>query len=122
MDKSWTDVALVIFTWIGGGAAIVLLVLQFGTRLLQSDCALGSLRTGGAACSSDRSHDCAIRGRYSGQVMGVAFAAVAITHVLLFIGYGLFKNGVICNAGLLVYCCRDRFHADRLGGSWEPVL
>ena len=37
MDKSWTDVALVIFPWIGGGAAIVLLVLQFGTRLLQSE-------------------------------------------------------------------------------------
>ena len=42
MDKSWTDVALVIFPWIGGGAAIVLLVLQFGTRLSQSE--LGSSR------------------------------------------------------------------------------
>ena len=35
--------------------------------------------------------------------MGVAFAAGAITHVLLFIGYGFFKNGVIGNAGLPVY-------------------
>lgn len=42
MDKSWTDVALVIFPWIGGGAASVLLVLQFGTRLSQSE--LGSSR------------------------------------------------------------------------------
>jgi hypothetical protein len=37
MAKSWTDVALVIFPWIGCGGAIVLLVLQFGTRLLQSE-------------------------------------------------------------------------------------
>ena len=35
--------------------------------------------------------------------MGVAYAAGALTHVFLFIGYGLFKNGVIGNAGLLVY-------------------
>ena len=35
--------------------------------------------------------------------MGVAFAAGALTHVLLFIGYGFFKNGVIGSAGLLVY-------------------
>ena len=41
---------------------------------------------------------CAIRGPVSGKVVGVAFAAV-----LLFIGYGLFKAGVIGNAGLLVY-------------------
>lgn len=37
MNKSWTDVALVLFPWIGGGAAVVLLVLLFGTRLLQSE-------------------------------------------------------------------------------------
>ena len=37
MDKSWTDVAIVIFPWIGGGAAIVLLILLFGPRLLQSE-------------------------------------------------------------------------------------
>ena len=37
MDKSWTDVAIVLFPWIGGGAAIVLLILLFGTRLLQSE-------------------------------------------------------------------------------------
>ena len=46
---------------------------------------------------------CAIRGPYSGKVVGVAFAAGAVTHVLLFIGYGFFKAGVIGNAGLLVY-------------------
>ena len=46
---------------------------------------------------------CAIRGPYSGKVVGVAFAAGAVTHVLLFVGYGLFKAGVIGNAGLLVY-------------------
>ena len=34
--------------------------------------------------------------------MGVAFAAGALTHVLLFIGYGFFKSGVISSAGLLV--------------------
>ena len=45
----------------------------------------------------------AIRGPYSGKVVGVAYAAGALTHVLLFMGYGLFKAGVIGNAGLLVY-------------------
>ena len=33
----------------------------------------------------------------------MAYAAGAITHVLLFIGYGFFKSGAIGNAGLLVY-------------------
>ena len=46
---------------------------------------------------------CAIRGPYSGKVVGVAYAAGALTHVLLFMGYGVFKAGVIGNAGLLVY-------------------
>jgi hypothetical protein len=45
----------------------------------------------------------AIRGPYSGKVVGVAYAAGAVTHVLLFMGYGLFKAGVIGSAGLLVY-------------------
>ena len=45
----------------------------------------------------------AIRGPYSGKVVGVSFAAGAVTHAFLFIGYGLFKGGVIGNAGLLVY-------------------
>ena len=40
---------------------------------------------------------------YSGKVVGVAFAAGALTHVLLFLGYGFFKSGVIGSAGLLVY-------------------
>jgi hypothetical protein len=46
---------------------------------------------------------CVIRGPYSGKVVGVAFAAGALTHVLLFLGYGLFKSEVIGSAGLLVY-------------------
>jgi hypothetical protein len=45
----------------------------------------------------------AIRGPYSGKVVGVAFAAGAVTHAFLFAGYGLYKAGVIGNAGLLVY-------------------
>ena len=44
-----------------------------------------------------------IRGPYSGKVVGAAFGAGAVTHVLLFMGYGLYKNGVIGNAGLLVF-------------------
>ena len=44
-----------------------------------------------------------IRGPYSGKVVGVAYAAGAVTHVLLFMGYALFKAGVIGNRGLLVY-------------------
>jgi hypothetical protein len=46
---------------------------------------------------------CAIRGPYSGKVVGMAYVAGAITHVLLFMGYGLFKNGVFGSAGLLVF-------------------
>ena len=46
---------------------------------------------------------CAIRGPYSGKVVAVAYAAGAVTHVLLFMGYGLFKAGMIGNVGLLVY-------------------
>jgi len=52
---------------------------------------------------------CAIRGPYSGKVVGVAYAAGAVTHVLLFMGYGLFKAGVIGNAGLLVYAAAVGF-------------
>jgi uncharacterized protein with HXXEE motif len=46
---------------------------------------------------------CVIRGPHSGKVVGVAFAAGILTHVLLGVGYGLFKVGVIGSAGLLVY-------------------
>ena len=35
--------------------------------------------------------------------MSVAFGARAITHVLLFVGYALYKAGVFGNTGLLVY-------------------
>lgn len=46
---------------------------------------------------------CAIRGPVSGKIVGVAFVAGAITHVILFAGYGLFKAGIIGNAGLLLF-------------------
>ena len=46
-------------------------------------------------CPSGPFHACAIRGPYKGKVVGVAFAAGALTHVLLFLGYGLFKSDVI---------------------------
>ena len=46
---------------------------------------------------------CAIGGPYSGKVVGMAFAAGSLTHVLLFIGYGFFKNGAIGSTGLLGY-------------------
>jgi len=39
----------------------------------------------------------------SRKVVGVAYAAGALTHVLLFAGYGLFKAGLIGSGGLLVY-------------------
>ena len=45
----------------------------------------------------------AIRGPYSGKVVGVAYAAGAVTHAFLFMGYGLYKAGVIGNTGLLVH-------------------
>ena len=44
-----------------------------------------------------------IRGPYSGKVVAVSFVCGAVTHALLFIGYGFFKSGVIGSAGLLVY-------------------
>ena len=43
------------------------------------------------------------QGPYNGKVVGLAFAAGALTHVLLFLGYGLFKSEVIGSSGLLVY-------------------
>jgi Protein of unknown function with HXXEE motif len=46
---------------------------------------------------------CAIRGPYSGKVVGWSFGLGALVHILLFIGYGLFKAGVIGSAGLLAY-------------------
>ena len=45
----------------------------------------------------------AIRGPYSGKVVGVSFGAGALTHVLLFVGYGLYKAEVIGNTGLLIF-------------------
>jgi hypothetical protein len=35
--------------------------------------------------------------------VGVAYTAGALTHVLLFMGYGLYKAEVFGNTGLLVY-------------------
>lgn len=46
---------------------------------------------------------CAIRGPISGKIVAVAFAAGALTHALLFLGYGLFKAGVFGGSGLLIY-------------------
>jgi len=51
----------------------------------------------GASCGQS------IRAPYSGKVVGVAYACGAVTHLLLFMGYGLYKAGVFGNAGLLVY-------------------
>jgi len=45
----------------------------------------------------------AIRGPYSRKVVGAAYAAGALTHVFLFVGYGLYKAEVIGNAGLIVH-------------------
>ena len=52
---------------------------------------------------------CVIRGPYSGKVVGVAFAAGVVTHVLLFMGYGLYKAGAMGNAGLLVFAAVTGF-------------
>jgi len=65
---------------------------------------------------------CAIRGPYSGKVVGVAYAAGALTHVLLFMSYGLFKAGGDRQCGPAGLCRRDRFRADHLGGPCKPVL
>jgi hypothetical protein len=46
---------------------------------------------------------CSIRGPYSGKVVGAAIVAGAVTHTVLFLGYGMFKAGVIGDAGLVVY-------------------
>jgi hypothetical protein len=35
--------------------------------------------------------------------VGAAIISGAVTHAVLFVGYGLFKAGVIGNAGLVVY-------------------
>jgi hypothetical protein len=45
----------------------------------------------------------AIRGPYTGKVVGTAYAAGAVTHALLFSGYALYKAGVFGNTGLLVF-------------------
>jgi hypothetical protein len=45
----------------------------------------------------------AIRGPYSGRVVAMAYVAGALTHVFLFMGYGLYKAEVIGNTGLLVH-------------------
>ena len=42
-------------------------------------------------------------GRTAAKVVAVSFVCGAVTHALLFIGYGFFKSGVIGNGGLLVY-------------------
>ena len=63
---------------------------------------------------------CAIRGPYSGKVVGVAYAAGALTHVLLFIGLRAFQERGVWQCGPAGLCRRDRIHADHLGGHWKP--
>lgn len=46
---------------------------------------------------------CGIRGPFSAKVIATAFAAGIIAHILLGMGYGLLKTGVIGATGLLVY-------------------
>jgi hypothetical protein len=48
--------------------------------------------------------------------VGAAFAAGAVTHAVLFLGYGLFKAGVIGNPGLLVYAAAVGFTPIILAG------
>lgn len=45
----------------------------------------------------------AIRGRYKGSVIAASFACGAVTHAVLFAGYGLYKGGVLGDWGLLIY-------------------
>jgi len=87
MDKGWTDVALVIFPWIGGGAAIVLLVLQFGTRLLQSE------------PGSSRWHD--RTGRLSYKALAIIFFNGVFFHIILTGPLMLFISGNIGSAALV---------------------
>jgi hypothetical protein len=46
---------------------------------------------------------CGIRGPLDGKVVGLAFGAGILAHILLGIGYGLLKIGVINGTGLLAY-------------------
>ena len=39
----------------------------------------------------------------SGKVVGAALVSGAVTHAVLFAGYGMFKAGVIGSVGLVVY-------------------
>ena len=64
----------------------------------------------------------AIRGPYSGKVVGVAFAAGAVTHVLPFRRLRAVQGRGDRQHGPAGLCRRDRFHADHLGSPWEPVL
>ena len=59
----------------------------------------------------------AIRGPYAGKVVGMAYAAGAVTHVLLFSGLTRLATQE-CSAmqAFWVCCRRDRFRADHLGG------
>ena len=64
---------------------------------------------------------CAIRGPYSGKVVGAAIVSGAVTHAVLFLGYGFQGRGDRqCGPGGLWR--RGRFHADHLGVACEPIL
>ena len=45
----------------------------------------------------------AIRGPYSGKVVGAAYVSGAVVHALLFMGYGLYKAKVFGDGFLLVW-------------------
>jgi len=64
---------------------------------------------------------CAIRGPYSGKVVGVAFAAGALA-CPAFHRLRVFQERGDRQCGPAGLCRRDRFHADHLGGPREPVL
>ena len=65
---------------------------------------------------------CAIRGPYSGKVVGVAFAAGAAHSCLAFRRLRAFQGRSDRQCGPAGLCRRDRFHAHHLGGPCEPVL
>jgi hypothetical protein len=60
--------------------------------------------------------------RTPARSFGAAFAAGAVTHAVLFLGYGLFRAQVIGNPGLLVYGAAVGFTPIILAAPCEPVL
>ena len=65
---------------------------------------------------------CAIRGPYSGKVVGAAFGRRSRHSCPAFHGLRVVQERGDRQYGLAGLCRGDRFRADHLGGSWEPVL